>query len=57
MISSLACLPIKAADSTIVGQRRCIAVWLSKIQAQTLLTLWWHSFLEGSNNIVTSIFA
>jgi len=50
-------LPIKAADSSIIGQCRSIAVWLSKMQAQKPLPLCRRSFSEGSSDIVTSIFA
>jgi hypothetical protein len=46
-----------AADCTIMGQRRCIAVWLSKMQAQKLSILHWCSFLVGSSDIITGIFA
>jgi len=56
-ISSLAFLLIKAANSTIMGQCRCVAVWLSNMQAQTLLTLCWCSLLGGSTDIMTIIFA
>jgi hypothetical protein len=42
-ISSLPFLPLKADDSTIMGQRYCIAVFWSKMQAQKSLTLRWRS--------------
>jgi len=44
-----------AADFTIMGQCRCIALWLSKMQAEKSLTL--HSLLGGSSNVVAGIFA
>jgi len=56
-ISSLALLRIQAADSMIMGQHRCIAVWLSKMQAQKSLTPRWRLFLGGSSLISTTIFA
>ena len=40
-----------------MGQRRCIAVWLSMMEAQKLLMLRWRAYLRGSSDIVTSIFA
>jgi len=55
-ISSLALLPIKAANSTIVCQHHCIPVWVSKMQAKKSLRLRWHSFLGGSSDILTSVF-
>jgi hypothetical protein len=56
-MSWVPCLPIKVADSTTMGQRHCIAVWLSKIQAQKSLTLRWCLLLGGSSDIATTIFA
>jgi len=53
--SSGAVLPIKAADCSIMRQHHCVAVWLSKMQAQISLTLRWWSFLGDSSDIVTSI--
>jgi len=46
---------MKVADSSIMGQHRFIAIWLSKIQDPKSLTLCWRSFLRGSRDIVTSI--
>jgi hypothetical protein len=43
-MSSLAFLPLMAADKLIVGILCSIAVRLSKMQHQKLLMLHWHSF-------------
>ena len=45
-ISSLAFLPLKAAGKFIVGYLRSIAIRLSKMQDQELLTLRWRSFWD-----------
>jgi len=41
----------------IIGERLCIAVRISRMQTQKSLTFRWRSFLGGSSDIVTSIFA
>jgi hypothetical protein len=51
-ISSLASLPIKAANIIIMGVCHCTALEWSQMQNQKWLTLHWHSFLEGDNDIV-----
>jgi len=40
-----------------MGQRRCIAICLSKMQDETSLTLCWSLFLGGSSDTVTDIIA
>ena len=40
-----------------MGQRHCIAFWLSVIQDQKSLTLRWHSVFGGTKVIVVSISA
>jgi len=57
VISPVAFLPLKAADSTIMGQSCRIAVWLSKMQAEKSLTLHWRSLLGGSSDNFTGIVA
>jgi len=48
---------MKAANSTIMGQCRCIAVCSSKMQAEKLLTVGWRSILGGGSDFGSSIFA
>jgi len=48
---------MKAADSLIMGQCCYIAFWLSRMPHQQLVMLCWRSFVGGSSNIITSIFA
>jgi len=54
-ISALAFLPLKGANSTIMGQHHCIAVCSSKMQAQQSLTLRGRSILGGGSDIGTNI--
>jgi len=56
-IPSLAFVPIKAADNMIMGVCTCTARKLSQMHDQKLLMLRWLTFLGGSSDIVTSIFA
>jgi len=56
VISSLAFLPTKPANTMFMGSCRCTAIRFSKMQDQKLLMLSWRSFVEGGSDIVTSIF-
>jgi len=56
-ISSLAVSRIKAADRTIMSWCCCIAIWRPKIPVQKLLMLRWQSCLDGTRDIIVSIFA
>jgi len=51
------CLPIKAADMTIMVWWHSIAVILSMMYDQKLLTLRWRSFVGGGRDTLTSMFA
>jgi len=56
-IPSVTCLGIMVAGSLILGQRHCIAIWLSKIQYQKSFMLCWCLVSGGNCSIATTIFA
>jgi len=57
VILSLPVLPIKAANTSIIAEYHCTAVWVSMMQEQKSLTLRLRSSLEYSSNVDASIFA
>jgi len=56
-ISSLAFLPIQAANIMIMGVCQFTALELSKMQDKKSLTLHWRSFLGGGSDIIAGLYA
>jgi len=56
-MSSIALLPIEAANTMMIGWCGCIALWLSKMQNQKLLMLHWRWFFGDGSDKVGSILA
>jgi len=57
VISWLAFLPTKAANTFIMEWHRCIAIWLSRMEDPKTLMLCWRNSSAGSSGTRTSILA
>jgi len=55
--SSLAFLPIEAADTFIMVDYRCTGLWVSIMHDQKLFTLRWCWLFAGGSDIVAAIFS